>query len=95
MAADNRTLAATQLQIEGRVRRLIIDRCITGPLTDKSGTVESVAVAESVIQAADPKVDAIALATGEVTLSRCTILGTMRVHRLSASECILHDAAAS
>src|SRR5262249_54426738 len=44
------------------------------------------------IQAAQPQISALALASGEVVLSRCTVLGTAKVHRLDASECILHDA---
>ena len=36
---------------------------------------------------------AMALANGDVSLSRCTILDRMNVHRLDASECILHDLA--
>jgi hypothetical protein len=36
---------------------------------------------------------ALALADGEVHLSRCTVLGRIVVHRLDASECILHDVA--
>jgi hypothetical protein len=92
-AADSRPLAATELRIEGTVRRLVIDRCITGPISDNAGVVESVTATDSIIQAAAPEADAMALATGEVALSRCTILGTLRAHRLSASECILHDVA--
>ena len=34
---------------------------------------------------------AIALDDGEVRLSRCSVLGTMKVHQLHASECILRD----
>ena len=34
---------------------------------------------------------ALALASGEVDLSRCTVLGRLVVHRLEASECILDD----
>ncbi len=34
---------------------------------------------------------ALALIEGDVTLSRCTVLGRVAVHRLQASECILRD----
>jgi hypothetical protein len=34
---------------------------------------------------------AISLNDGDVILSRCTVLGGIAVHRLQASECILHD----
>jgi hypothetical protein len=33
------------------------------------------------------------LEDGEVRLSRCTVMGQLRVHRLQVSECILHDLA--
>jgi hypothetical protein len=36
---------------------------------------------------------ALALSDGNVSLSRCTVLGRLRVHRLEASECILNDLA--
>ena len=36
---------------------------------------------------------ALALADGDVALSRCTVLGRINVHRLQASECILNDLA--
>ena len=37
---------------------------------------------------------ALAIADGDVSLSRCTILGRLQVHRLQVSECILNDLAA-
>ena len=36
---------------------------------------------------------ALALTDGDVSLSRCTVLGRVVVHRLQASECILRDQA--
>jgi len=36
---------------------------------------------------------ALALGDGDVSLSRCTLLGRLNVHRLQASECILNDLA--
>ncbi len=97
LAADGRKLAATRLSIRGRVRLLEIERCITGPiLTERApdgsrGLVESVAVRDSIVQGADYEALAISLSTGQVALSRCTVLGWAQVHRLDASECILHD----
>lgn len=91
-AADGRPLAPTRLRILGRVRQLVVDRCITGPILAEGsqGRVESLEVRESIVQAAGPGM-AIASRNGEVALSRCTILGPAVVHRLDASECILHD----
>ena len=95
-AVDLRPLEATQLRILGRVGELVIDRCITGPiLTDGVlGRLDGLTVRDSILQAADPAAAAIFLTAGEVALSRCTVLGTARVHRLDASECILHDVVA-
>src|SRR5262249_52703575 len=93
-AADERPLAATQLRIEGSVRLLVIERCITGPIVvDSAGKVESFSLSESIVQAVKPETNALSMLGGEISLSRCTILGTMKVHRLDASECILHDIA--
>jgi hypothetical protein len=92
-AADGRALAATRLRIEGSVRELVIDRSITGPLLTggMSGRVGSLTIRESIVQATEPGVDAITIPDGEVSLSRCTLLGKATVHRLDASECILSD----
>src|SRR5262249_27238315 len=94
-SADGRKLAATQLRVQATVRRLVIDRSITGPIVvGDDGHVERLIVRETIVQAAaTPPVDALVLTRGEAALSRCTVLGTMRVHRLGASECILHDVA--
>jgi hypothetical protein len=96
-AADNRELGATRLRVQGQVRELVIDRSITGPILTEdapdgsSGLIESITLRDSIIQAADPRDDAISLTGGLLVLSRCTILGIANVHRLDASECILHN----
>ncbi len=90
-AADGRDLSASQLRIEGRVRLLVIERSITGPIVDSEGKLESLIMRDSIVQATKPKTDALSLPGGEVALSRCTILGSSKIHRLDASECILHD----
>ena len=92
-AADTRELSASQLRIEGRVRLLVVERSITGPIVDSAGKLESLIVRDSIVQATRPQVQALALPSSEVTLERTTILGTSKVHRLEASECILHDIA--
>lgn len=92
-AADERLLAATRLRIKGSVREFVIDRSITGPILTEgaSGRVTSLTVRESIVQAAKPGVPAISLADGDVTLSRCSLLGTAAAHRIDVSECILSD----
>jgi hypothetical protein len=95
LAADGRPLQATRLRVLGQVRRLTLDRCITGPiLTQGSGEVEDLRIQESIVQAARPGTNAISLISGEVRLSRCTLLGPAQIHRFDASECILHDVVA-
>lgn len=92
VAADHRALKPTTLRIQGGIRALVLDRCITGPiLAEGDGHVETLAIRETIVQAAAPAASAIALPAGEVALSRTTVLGAAHVHRLDASECILHD----
>jgi hypothetical protein len=111
VAADDRDLVPCRLWIEGQVRALTVERCVTGPIrTRGAGQVETLTVTDSILQAiptgpvppavsfsfswprgqADP---VLALGDGEVILSRCTVLGRVVVHRLSASECILRELA--
>jgi hypothetical protein len=97
LAADApRKLEPSRLRIEGNVRVLEIDRCILGPISS-TGTfgAEIATVQDTIIQAADPDPDerALSLTNGAIALSRCTVLGKVEVHRLDASESILHDVA--
>jgi hypothetical protein len=51
-AADGRPLVPARLWVEGTIRNLTIDRCILGPIrTRGSGSVETVTVSNSIIQA--------------------------------------------
>jgi hypothetical protein len=93
-AADGRTLNAAHLRIEATVRLLVIERSIIGPIQDdKTHGVESLIVRDSIVQAAEPGTNALTIHSGEVNLSRSTILGRLTVHQFEASECILHDVA--
>jgi hypothetical protein len=93
-AADDRALEPSWLRIEGNIRRLEIERCILGPVR-ATGTfgAEEMLVTDTIIHAADPAEDALALDldTGAIALSRCTVLGRAKVHRIDASESFLHD----
>lgn len=98
VAADGRPLAPTRLWIEGQVKRLTADRCVLGPIrTSGDGLVETLAIGNSIVQAIPTSPGlaeaALALADGSVSLSRCTMLGQIAVHRLEASECILQQLA--
>src|SRR6266508_5101390 len=89
-AVDGAPLTPAKLRIEGVVRELIVDRSILGPIgLDVGALVESLTAHDTVIQAVEPGVGAIALATGETRLVRCSVLGSARLHRVDASECIL------
>ena len=170
-AIDATPLAPSTIWIEGEIKTLIIERCVTGPIRTRSGgTVENLVATDSIIQSipthaltpaapifdaadlamtwklsSDPVTKAIVAAlpaaaktalaaytvgttpsaallstltaalagqdraamekayplaladlalgfsSGEVSLSRCTLLGPAYLHRLSASECILDD----
>lgn len=91
-AVDGRRLSPSQIRIVGQVRELLLDRSIVGPIvTGKAGTIEYLTARECIIQSTRPAERAISLTSGEVALSRSTVLGIARVHRLDASECILRD----
>ena len=101
-AIDGMELKPTTLWIEGKVQDLVLERCITGPIRARGqGFVERLSASDSVIQAiathtptaANPPDPAIEGTSGEVALARCTVLGPMGVHKLSASECILDEVA--
>jgi len=93
VAADGRALVPCRLWIEGTVTKLTVDRSITGPIrTRPGGQVETLTITDSILQAI-PTDTALAFTDGDVSLSRCTVLGGIAVHRLSASECILRERA--
>lgn len=95
LAADGRVLVPCRLWVEGEVRELIVERSVTGSIrTRPGGRVEELTVTDSIVQSiptADVLHAAVALTDGDVTLTRCTVLGPAAVHRLRASECILRD----
>jgi hypothetical protein len=89
-AVDGAPLTPAKLRIEGVVRELIVDRSILGPIGQDAGAlVESLTAHDTIIQAVEPGVGAIALTTGDTRLVRCSVLGPARLHRVDASECIL------
>jgi hypothetical protein len=101
-AIDGLALAPTTLWIDGTVKNLIVERCILGPVRARgTGIAESLTVSDSIIQAipthspsaSAPPDPALESVSGEVALTRSTVLGLIAVHRLSASECILDEPA--
>jgi hypothetical protein len=66
LSVDKRELAASRLWIEGTVRRLVVDRCITGPIrTRAGGVVQELCVNDSVLQGL-PVGDGLLLTPGQV-----------------------------
>ena len=84
-------MAATRLRVEGQIHELVLERCVTGPiLTAGAGRLGRLLVNDSVVQAADaPATPAISLIDGDVSLTRCTLMGGAELHRLTADESIL------
>lgn len=94
-AVDGRPLAPSTLWIEGEIRTLVLDRCITGPIRARNGGVlERLIANDSIVEDITAKATgAIVSSTAELELNRCTILGRIAGHRLYASESILADVA--
>lgn len=83
-AIDGRALLPTSLRIEGRVAELVVERSILGPVVEQGSDarVESAEFTDSIVQA-------INLPDADTSLTRCTVLGTVTVHRIDVSECLL------
>ncbi len=88
-ATDRKQLEPVVLSIEGHVKHLIIDHCITGPIhIGNKGVIESCEVSDSIIQSINDEVT-LFLSSGETAMNRVTVFGTMSVHRLRASEILV------
>ena len=86
LAADGRPLVPTHLRINGAVRRLVIDRCIVGPITTQGGgSLERITITDSILGNDDPS-DTIEIASGETDIRGGTILGAARFRQLEASD---------
>jgi hypothetical protein len=92
-AADGRALDPGHLRISARVRNLVIDRCILGPIVmDADPTIaelESASVKDSIVQGTPLAID---LRTGLATIQQTTVLGPTQVHTLEASNAIFSGA---
>jgi hypothetical protein len=109
ISADGRELSPTHVWIEAAVETLTVERSIMGPIrTRGGGKIQTLDIADSILQALPESVSsppqsppssavfsnvAIGLDSGEVCLSRCTVLGGISVHRLHVSESILQGIA--
>jgi hypothetical protein len=78
------------LVIEAKIDTLVIDSCITGPIyTNGDREIEKVIIRDSIIQSIDNDLPAIKLSGGKVEMERSTVFGSMKVHRLYASDSII------
>lgn len=87
-------IPAVTLQIRGQVERLVIDRCITGPLHEATDSgdpcsARAIVVCDSIVQSTDPVVPAVSSRIASVELWRSTVFGDVVVDRLFASEALV------
>lgn len=83
-----------RLEIEGQVGRLVIDRCITGPVWETNNDPAlcnpgSIEICDSIVQSIEPAGVAIQTRLAHVSLQRCTVLGRIEVARLYASDSLV------
>jgi hypothetical protein len=57
--------------------------------TQNGGVVEQLVIRDSIVQSLDPSLEAIALSTSTLTLTRVTVFGGVDVNRLFASEALI------
>ena len=86
---DGQDIPALPLTIKGRIEKLVIDACITGPIrTQGEGHVEQLIIRDSILQSLDENQPALAIAGKEVQLDRTTLFGGLEVHGLKANEAL-------
>ena len=84
------------LMIEGKIEKMTLEACITGPIrtrinsiTQEPGMVETLEISDSIIQSVDGNIPALQMDQGKTSISRTTVFGDMRVHRLEASDTLI------
>ena len=87
-------IPAITLEIRGQVDRLLIDRCITGPILEATTTgdpcsARDIVVCDSVVHSLDPALPAISSRIAGVELHRATVFGDVVVNRLYATEALI------
>lgn len=87
-------IPAVTLEIRGQVDRLLIDRCITGPIAEATETgdpcsARQITVCDSIVQSIDPATPAITSRIAAVEILRSTVFGDVTVNRLDASDTIV------
>jgi hypothetical protein len=89
--AQGNPILPVNVVVEGAIRKLLIDRSITGPIgIQGAGVIEKLIVRDSIVQSINPLfVPAINLPTVDVEMFRATVFGAMSVDRLNASEVLI------
>ena len=87
-------IPAITLEIRGQVDRLLIDRCITGPILEATTTgdpcsARDIVICDSIVHSLDPAVPAISSRIAGVGLERVTVFGDVVVNRLYATEALI------
>lgn len=87
-------IPAITLEIRGQVDRLLIDRCITGPIIEATTSgdpcsAREIVVCDSIVHSLDPTVPAISSRIAAVELDRVTVFGDVVVNRLHATEALI------
>lgn len=87
-------IPAVTLELRGQVERLLIDRCITGPIAEATDSgdpcsAREIVVCDSIVQSIDPDVPAITSRIAGVELMRSTVFGDVTVNRLTASDTLI------
>ena len=91
LAADGRKLTPCRLNVDARVKTLIIQRSICGPVVPSAnGSIENFLVSDSLLQSFDGE-NALQMEAGTAFLTRVTLLGPALLNRIEASECIFDE----
>lgn len=87
--ADGAALGPVTLSVESPVSELVIDACVTGPVTvAPAGFVRTLTVRDSIVHTTDPAGAPVALhqPDGELHIKGCTVIGRLTAHQIEASE---------
>jgi hypothetical protein len=86
----NNDINPVPVLIEGNVDYLLIDSCITGPVTaGPDGHIGHLIIRDSIIQSIVDTKNALFLQDGLVSMEHVTVLGNIEIHRLYASETLV------
>jgi hypothetical protein len=86
--SDGNPVTPVPLIISGDVKSLVVESSLLSSITTSGGVIDAITVSDSILQspAGQP---AIALAPGQVTLARVTVIGDLALDRLYATETLV------